>query len=144
MKQQESIPTDPDALKEATNAYAGLVDIYPDNENYLRHYAALCLASDKQATAQEVLQRLHGILEKKSPKEARELAANYPQLGQICASLHQEHNDDHLYPSLYKGFGKLWIRLHQRNLREGETLYNQGEQGDSLALILKGEFAVFV
>ncbi len=144
MDQQETIPSDPETLLEATSAYAGLVDIYPDNEGYLRHYAELCLASNKQATAQEVLQRLHGILQDKSPKKARELAAHYPQLGQICASLYQEHNHDRLYPSLRKAFGKLWIRLHQRKLLEGETFYQQGEQGDTFSLILEGELAVFI
>jgi len=143
MNPSESIPSDPKALQEATNAYAGLVDIYPDNESYLQHYAELCLASNKQATALEVLQRLHSILKEKSPQTARELAIRYPQLGQVCASLHQEHNYDRLYPSLYKGFGKLWILLHKRSLREGETLYRQGEEGDTLALILEGELAVF-
>ncbi len=144
MTQQESIPSEPKALQEATDAYAGLIEIYPDNEDYLRHYAELCLASDKQATALEVLQRLHGILKEKSPKEARDLASRYPQLGQVCASLHQEHNDGHLFPSLCKAFGKLWITLHQRKLREGETLYQQGQSGDTLSLILKGELAVFI
>jgi len=144
MDQSENIPSDPKALQEATNAYAGLVDIYPDNVDYLDHYAELCLASNKQATALEVLQRLHGILKEESPKKARELATRYPQLGQVCSSLHQEHNYDRLYPSLCKGLGKLWILLHKRNLREGEALYQQGENGDTLALILEGEFAVFV
>jgi len=144
MDQSESIPSDPKSLQEATNAYAGLVDIYPDNEDYLQHYAELCLASNKQATALEVLQRLHSILKEKSPKKARDLATSYPQLGQVYASLHQEKGYGHLYPSLRKGFGKLWILLHQRSLREGEMLYQQGEQGDTLSLILEGEFAVFI
>jgi len=144
VSQKQSIPSDSEALQEATRAYAGLVDIYPDNENYLRHYAELCLASNKQATALEVLQRLHGILKESAPNKARELAASYPQLGQVCASLHQEDNADQLYPSVHKCFGKLWILLHQRKLKEGETLYHQGEQGDTLALILEGELAVFV
>jgi len=144
VNQQQSIPSDPKALQEATSAYADLVDVYPDNENYLNHYAELCLASNKPATALEVLQRLHGILKANSPSKARELAARYPQLGQVCASLHQEHNDEQLYPSLYKYFGKLWILLHQRKLNEGDTLYHQGQQGDTLSLILEGELAVFV
>ncbi|MBL4760924.1 MAG: cyclic nucleotide-binding domain-containing protein [Mariprofundaceae bacterium] len=143
MKQQENIPSDREALQEATSAYAGLVDVYPDNENYLRHYAELCLASNKQATALEVLQRLHGILKENTPNKARELAARYPQLGQVCVSLNRQHNDDQLYPSLHKCFGKLWTLLHQRKLNEGETLYQQGEQGDTLSLILEGELAVF-
>lgn len=143
MSQQESVPSDPEILQEATNAYAGLVDIYPDNEDYLQHYAELCLASNKPATALEVLQRLHGVLKEASPKKARELASRYPQLGQVCASLHQENNYDRLYSSLRKSFGKLWILLHQRKLREGEALYQQGEQGETLALILEGELAVF-
>ncbi len=144
MNQSKSIPSDPKALQEARNAYADLVDIYPDNEDYLQHYAELCLASNKQATALEVLQRLHSILKEKSPKKARNLATRYPQLGQVYDSLQQEKNYTHLYPSLYKGFGKLWILLHQQNLREGEMLYKQGEPGDTLVLILEGEFAVFV
>lgn len=143
MSQQKSIPSDPETLQEARNAYAGLVDIYPDNEDYLQHYAELCLASNKPATALEVLQRLHTILKETSPKKARELASRHPQLGQVCSSLHQEDNYDRLYPSLYKSFGKLWTLLHQRTLREGEALYQQGEQGDTLALILDGELAVF-
>lgn len=144
MTQQESIPTEPATLREATNAYAGLVDSYPDNTDYLRHYADLCLASDKQATALEVLQRLHDILKEKSPKDARELASHYPQLGQVSSSLHQENNHNRLYPALRKSFGKLWILLHQQKLREGETLYKQGESGDTLSLILEGELAVFI
>jgi len=144
VKQQESIPSDPKALQKATDAYAGLIDIYPDNEDYLRHYAALCLASNKQATALEVLQRLHSILKKTAPTKAQELAADYPQLGQICTTTHHEHNDELLYPSLYKCFGKLWLYLHQRKLSEGETLYLQGNQSDALYLILEGELATFI
>jgi len=144
MKQQESIPSDPAALQEASDAYAGLIEIYPDNENYLRHYAKLCLASNKQATALEVLQRLYAILKDQSPQQARELATQYPQLGQVCSSLHQESNADCLYPSLRKAFGKLWILLHQKKLCEGDIVYQQGEQGDTLSLVLEGELAVFV
>jgi len=143
VSRKENIPTDPAALQEATNAYADLVDVYPDNESYLSHYAELCLASNKQATALEVLQRLHSILKKNSPNKARELAERYPQLGQVCSTIHQEENNEKLYPSLYNCFGKIWIILHQRKLREGETLYQQGEHGETLALLIDGELAAF-
>jgi len=144
MKSNEQIPTDPIKLADAVRAYEGLIEIYPDNENYLLHYAELSLAANKQATALEALQRLHSIFKESSPQKARQLAAKYPQLGEMGGNITDEANHQHLYPSLYKAFGKLWIILHQRTLNEGEYLYKQGEKGDSLSLVLKGELAAYI
>jgi len=69
----------------------------------------------------------------------------YPQLGRIEDSEEEEEGAyGAIYQSLHDAFGKLWILLHQTKLKEGQHLYRQGDPGDSITLILKGEVAVYV
>ena len=140
---KQSIPSDPKELQQALLDYTGLVELYPDNEDYLHQYAKLLLASNQHSTALEILQHLHQILLQQSSHKAARLANMYPQLGQINS---QESVDTHdaIYQSLYDAFGKLWVLLHQTKLKEGQHLYQQGEPGHSITLILKGEVAVYV
>lgn len=127
-------------LEQAESAYAGLVELYPDNEAYLRQYADILLESDKQATAAEVLRRLYGILEKSNPKEASSLAQKYPQIGRVRRTDKTESGKE-LGAALNKFLGTIWIKLNQKKLKEGQHLYHQGEFGDHFALVLKGELA---
>lgn len=132
-------------LEEAEAAYADLVDLYPDSEAYLREYAKTLLETGKQATAVEVLRRLYGILEKRSPKEAVELAQKYPQIGRVHhTDADKTDGARELGELLCKQLGFMWIKLNQRRLKEGQHLYRRGEEGDTFALVLKGELTSYV
>jgi CRP-like cAMP-binding protein len=130
--------------EQAEKIYADLVSIYPDNESYLRRYAEALLASGKLSTATLVLRKLHSLLEKKSPDKASALVQEFPQIGRIGnGETEQPDGDTELGEMLCKAFGALWIKLHQKRIKEGHHLYRQGEQGDTMALLIDGEIAVF-
>jgi len=60
--------------EESEKVYADLVEIYPENESYLRCYAELLLKSGKKSTATIVLTKLYTLLEKNAPDRASALA----------------------------------------------------------------------
>jgi len=145
--QLRAVPSDPQELQQALQDYTGLVELYPDNEDYLHQYAKLLIASKQPSTALKILQHLHQILLQQSSHKAARLANMYPQLGHIEAPEEEQEEDgthDAIYQSLHDAFGTLWILLHQKKLKEGQHLYQQGEPGHSITLILKGEVAVYV
>ncbi|HXH72797.1 MAG TPA: cyclic nucleotide-binding domain-containing protein, partial [Mariprofundaceae bacterium] len=67
------------------------------------------------------------------------LAAKYPQIGRISAS----GGDETFLDMLPKDtFGKVWLLMNREKIDEGRPLFRQGEQGDSMYLLLDGELAV--
>jgi len=140
---KQRIPNDPDELFKATESYAALIEIYPDNEDYLRYYAELLLASNMQTTATSILQRLYKSLDKHSPQQAKKLAQEFPQLGYVSGHSTQENNMD-IFQCVHDAFGSLWLRLHQKKFKEGQTIYHQGDPDDTLTVILDGDVAGFI
>lgn len=129
-------------LEQQEKIYADLVSIYPENEGYLRRYAEILLKSGQASTATVALKKLYSLLEKRSAKEAAALAREYPQIGQITKIEAEQAGDTEFGEMLRKELGTLWIKLHQQRLKEGHSLYRRDEEGDSLALVIKGEMAV--
>jgi len=130
--------------EESEKVYADLVEIYPENESYLRCYAELLLKSGKKSTATIVLTKLYALLEKNTPDKASALAQEFPQIGRITKNESEQSSDSEFGEMLRKALGILWIKLHQKRLKEGNRLYSRDEQGDTLALVLKGEIAVCI
>jgi len=129
-------------LEQQEKVYADLVSIYPENEGYLRRYAEILLKLGQATTATVALKKLYSLLEKRSPKEAAALAREYPQIGQITKIEAEQAGDSEFGDMLRNELGTLWIKLHQQRLKEGRSLYRRDEEGDSLALVIKGELAV--
>ncbi|MDX8397025.1 MAG: cyclic nucleotide-binding domain-containing protein [Mariprofundaceae bacterium] len=140
----QHIPTDPKALLKACQTYADLVKIYPNNETYLQHYADLLIASEKPATALEVLQALYQKLRQQAPHKAQALALLYPQLGHIQQNDVEATRHHDIYHALTEAVGSIWIRLHQKKIHAGQHLYTLGEHGDSLSLLIRGELAIYI
>jgi len=138
----EKQSSEQEELEQQENVYADLVSIYPENEGYLRRYAEILLKSGKLSTATTVLQKLYSLLEKKSPDKASALAREFPQIGQISKIETEQVGNTALGEMIRKELGTLWITLHQKRIKEGRKLYKLDDDGNSLALILKGEFAV--
>jgi len=131
-------------LEQQEKVYADLVKIYPDNESYLRKYAEILLQSGKTSTATIALTKLYDVLDKKAPDKATALAREYPQIGRVSKSNAEQQEDVELGQMLRESLGAIWIRLHQRRVKEGHRLYSIGDKGDSMALILDGEMAVCI
>jgi len=131
-------------LDQQEKVYADLVKIYPDNESYLRKYAEILLESGKTSTATIALTKLYDVLEKKAPDKAAALAREYPQIGRVSKSDNERHEDVELGQMLRESLGVIWIKLHQRRIKEGHRLYSIGDKGDSMALVLDGEMAVCI
>ena len=138
------VSPDSKALEESAAAFADLVGIYPDNPSYLLKYAEVLLQLNRQSTATEILRKLHNIYtEKGEARKAADLVERYPQIGRITAE-EQQDNNSAIYDMVEKSVAnKLWARVNQQSLREGQHLYHHGEHGDSLTLILKGELAIY-
>ncbi len=131
-------------LEQQEKVYADLVNIYPDNESYLRKYAEILLQSGKASTATIALKKLYDVLEKKAPDKASALAREYPQIGRISKSDNEREGDVELGQMLRESLGTIWIKLHQQRIKEGRRLYSIGDKGDSMALVLDGEMAVCI
>ena len=96
------------------------------------------------STATIALKKLYDLLEKKDPKKASELAREYPQIGRVSKSDNERMGDVELGQMFRESLGGIWIRLHQRRIKEGHRLYSIGDTGDSMALVLDGEMAVCI
>ncbi|HXH64663.1 MAG TPA: cyclic nucleotide-binding domain-containing protein [Mariprofundaceae bacterium] len=122
--------------------YGDLVKIYPDNLGYLRRYAELLLEARRATTATEVLRRLHQLLiEQHQDDKARQLIREFPIIGKVIAP--QEEMEDPMTQMLEGSMGRLWTLANQRKVREGHHICHEGEYGDTLFLVIKGEVAVF-
>lgn len=137
-------PSPETELEQQEKVYADLVTIYPENEGYLRRYAEILLESGKASTATTALKRLYALIEKKSPEKAAALAREFPQIGQINKIETEQIGSSEFGEMLRKDLGTLWIKMHQKKLKEGHSLYKIDDYGDSLALIVKGEVAVCI
>lgn len=131
-------------LEQQEKVYSDLVSIYPDNETYLRKYAEILLEAGKPSTATNALRQLHDLLEKRTPDKASALARAFPQIGRINKSEEERQGDIELGTILRESLGTLWIKLHQKRIKEGRRLYSIGDKGDSMALVLEGELAVCI
>ncbi|MFQ5518455.1 MAG: cyclic nucleotide-binding domain-containing protein [Mariprofundus sp.] len=122
--------------------YADLVQLYPDNEAYIKQYAELLLDEGKTSTATEMLRHLHTqLLKKGDPSKADALVKEFPLIGRIRKSSAAQNAIHALLPSSTRN--RLWLRLHQKSLREGQHLFHRGEMGDTLYLVCEGELAEF-
>ena len=122
--------------------YADLVQLYPENINYIRQYAKLLLKMDQLATGTEMLRHLHSQwLKNGEPGKADALAKQYPMIGRIRESVRSAENIQPLLPAIMQN--RLWLRLHRKRLREGQHLFHSGDRLDSLYLVCEGELAEF-
>lgn len=124
--------------------YADLVRLYPDNEGYLRKYADLLLEVGQLSTAREILQHLHQqLLDKGQVERANRLVEEYPLIGRVRAI--EEANSRPILELLPDEMqSRVWQFMHQQRLKEGQHLFRQGEPGDTMYLLLKGELAIFI
>jgi len=128
---------------EQLEVYADLVRIYPDNPSYLRRYAELLLEAGRATTATEVLRRLHQQLtEQHQDDKARQLVREFPIIGKVIAP-DEEGVDDPMMQILEGNLGRLWTLANQRKVREGRHICREGEFGDTMFIVIKGEVAVF-
>jgi CRP/FNR family transcriptional regulator, cyclic AMP receptor protein len=127
---------------EQLEVYADLVQIYPDNPSYLRRYAELLLKEGRATTATEVLRRLHQLLtDQHQEDKARQLIREFPIIGKVIAP--QEGVDDPMMQMLEGNLGRVWSLANQRKVREGRHICHEGEFGDTMFIVIKGEVAVF-
>lgn len=124
-------------------AYAELVQISPENKSHLRHYAALLIEGGQTAKATEQLHKLHHLLIKEGQlAQAEALCRQYPQLNNTRKELRRHITSlETLLPAGMQN--RLWQRLHQKRLQEGQYLIHPGEHGDALFLVRSGELAEF-
>ena len=133
-------------LEKALDTYANLVEMYPDNESYLKRYAKMLQTLGREATATITLQHLHDIIAKRSPKEAKEFAKQYPQIGRILLDdTAFEDHDKHAIAGkiIYELTNKLWLKLHQKTLKEGQAVCHAEDLSDTLTLIVEGNADAF-
>lgn len=120
--------------------YADLASLYPENIAYVQKYAELLIEAGQVTTATEHLRRIHALLIKNGDtRKAASLASKFPQIGRISASEESENFAD-LLPK--NAFGKMWQLMNRETIEEGRHLFRQGEQGDTLYLLLDGELAI--
>jgi CRP/FNR family transcriptional regulator, cyclic AMP receptor protein len=135
-------PEDKGNADQPLEVYADLVQIYPDNPSYLRRYAELLLEARRVTTATEVLRRLHQVLtEQHQEDKARALIREFPIIGKVIAP--QETVEDPMMQIIEGNLGRLWALANQRKVREGHHVCREGEFGDTLFIVIKGEVAVF-
>ncbi|MCF7821632.1 MAG: cyclic nucleotide-binding domain-containing protein [Mariprofundaceae bacterium] len=137
-------PATDDKREEEMKIYADLVSIYPENEEYLLHFAKLLIREGKETTAANALKRLHALLSKHSPEKASALLKEFPQIGRVTKAESEQKGNTEFGEILRKALGSIWIRLYQKRIKEGDYLYHAGDRGDTLSLVIDGEIAVFV
>ncbi len=132
-------------LEQALETYAGLVEVYPDNEDYLQRYADMLQALGRSATATITLQHLHDVIATRSEKEAKAFARKYPQIGRISLEEVFDAQDKHSIAGkiIYELLGKVWLRMHQKKLKEGQSVCQANNPSDSLILVLKGNVDIY-
>jgi CRP-like cAMP-binding protein len=132
-------------LEQALETYAGLVEVYPDNEDYLQRYADMLQSLGREATATITLQHLHDVIAKRSEKEAKAFAKKYPQIGRISLDEIFDAQDSHIITGkiIYELLGSVWLRLHQKKLKEGQAVCRAEDVSDSLILVTKGNVDVY-
>jgi len=133
-------------LDEALESYANLVEMYPDNEGYLQRYAQMLQTMGRDTTATVILQRLHDIISKRSSTEAHEFAKKHPQIGRILPTDEMFiKKDKHAIAGqiIYELLSKIWLKLHQKKLREGQVVCRSTDLNDSLTLVIEGKIDAY-
>ncbi len=132
-------------LEQALETYAGLIEVYPDNEDYLQRYADMLQALGRGATATLTLQHLHDVIAKRSEKEALLFAKEHPQIGRISLEEVFDAQDKHIIAGkiIYELLGKIWLKVHQKKLKEGQAVCQANDPSDSLILVLKGNVDIY-
>ncbi|MDQ6981270.1 MAG: cyclic nucleotide-binding domain-containing protein [Ghiorsea sp.] len=133
-------------LDKALDTYANLVEMYPDNESYLRRYAKMLQTLGREATATITLQHLHDIIAKRSSKEAKDFAKEHPQIGRILLDdTAFEDHDKHAIAGkiIHELLSKVWLKLHQKKLKEGQAVCRAQDLSDTLTLIIEGNADAF-
>jgi len=132
-------------LEAALETYAGLIEAYPDNEDYLQRYADMLQNLGREATATITLQHLHDVIAKRSGKEAKVFAKKYPQIGRISLEEIFDAQDNHRIAGkiIFELLGSIWLRLHQKKLNEGQAVCRSEDVSDSLILIIKGSVDIY-
>jgi len=122
--------------------YADLVLLYPDNTRYVKQYAELLLTMGQKTAAIDMLRQLHRLLLKNGQTgKADALIKYYPMIGVMRAPVHESERIQALLPSFIRN--RLWLRMYQKRLREGQYLLHQGEMLDTFYLVCAGELAEF-
>ncbi|OIQ00632.1 MAG: hypothetical protein AUK35_01930 [Zetaproteobacteria bacterium CG2_30_46_52] len=133
-------------LEEALKSYAQLIEVYPDNESYLKRYADMLLTMGRESTATTALKHLHDLIVKRSPKEAEALAKQYPQIGRLTFSENAfDTHDQHAIAGqlIHENLGSVWLRLQRKKLQEGQAVYRADDLSDSLNLLLEGQVEIY-
>lgn len=129
-------------LEEALKTYADLVELYPDNEAYLKRYAEMLQAMNREATATAIRQRLYDLIAARSEEEARAFAAKHPEIGRISVDdAIFTGRDKHIIAGeiISELLGTIWTKLHQKSLKEGQAVCKNGEASDSIIVVLDGK-----
>lgn len=133
-------------LEKALDTYANLVEMYPDNESYLQRYAKMLQTLGREATATITLQHLHDLIAKRSPQEAKAFAKQHPQIGRILLDdTAFEDHDKHAIAGqiIHELTSKIWLKIHQKKLKEGQAICRAEDLSDTLTLMLEGNADVF-
>ncbi|MDQ7001435.1 MAG: cyclic nucleotide-binding domain-containing protein [Ghiorsea sp.] len=133
-------------LDKALDTYANLVEMYPNNESYLHRYAKMLQTLGREATATITLQHLHHLIAKRSASEAKDFAKQHPQIGRILLDdTAFEDHDKHAIVGqiIHELTSKIWLKIYQRKLKEGQAICRAEDLSDTLTLMLEGNADIF-
>jgi len=123
--------------------YRQMIDLHPSDTHYLRRMVELLLQLGEEGEAIEQMRRLERLYEHNGDQAA---ATSLKQLRHSLPGT--EHSTSTLNPfmaDIHPEALKLLLQNGKRmTVAEGETLIRQGEENDSMYLILDGELAVLV
>jgi len=123
--------------------YRQMTDIHPNDTHYLRRLVELLLQLNEEAEAVEQMRRLERLYERSGDSAAaaslKELRHNLPASSDSTSTLNPFMAD--IRP---EALSLLLEDARRIALNEGETLIRQGDEGDSMYLVLDGELAVLV
>ena len=126
-----------------TDMYERLCELYPRKTSYLQRHAELLIRLGRNFHAQTVLNNLLGLLQELGDTQQAQ------EVERLIASLEQNELTSHTYlssifrqaePSLVD---KLVDRRKQIDLKQGDYLFRQGEQGRAMYIVLEGELSVW-
>jgi len=122
--------------------YADMVKLHPNNEAHVRQYAELLMGIGKETTGLDMLRHLHALLVKRKDfRNADALTKQYPMIGRVCEPRHWQEDIQNLLPSFVRS--RLWLKLNQQRLREGQHLFLHGDKLDTIYLLCEGELAEY-
>jgi CRP-like cAMP-binding protein len=85
------------------------------------------------------------VIAKRSEKEATAFAKKHPQIGRISLYETFDAQDSHSITGkiIFELLGNVWLRLHQKKLKEGQAVCRADDVSDSLILVTKGNVDVY-